>query len=427
MNKIWCIGFLLGLATAMALVTGPATASEILTLEDALTRVLEKNPRLLAAEAAGSASRAREEQAHRRPNPELSFDWEDLAGGGEFSGVGSSEMTLMVSQTFELGGKRGRRREQAEGMTSLVDWERSALRQDMMFLTKEAFLEVWATQSRLDLALEQQELFAELLTEFERRVSAGAASTVELSRARGRLATAQMVGRIRSLELNSACRRLAAMWNSTEPDFSRVTADYENIQPASLTGDPALVLAENPELGQWRAQVAFQQASWNLAKSEGAIDLNLGLGVKHFAEFGDQALAISAGLPLPVFDSNKDEARAAEYELDQVRLQGTALKTTLMTEVAVYRQEAQTALDEVHTLQDEIIPQATKAFEATRDGHAQGFFTLTDVLETRQFLNELRETHIDGLVRHYMARARLRRLAGEPAPGIFAAEERTSP
>jgi cobalt-zinc-cadmium efflux system outer membrane protein len=285
---------------------------------------------------------------------------------------------------------------------------------------------VWAAQSRLELALEQQELFQELLTEFERRVSAGAASTVELSRARGRLATAQMAGRIRGLELNSACRRLAAMWNSTEPDFSRVSADYENLKSTSLGDDSTALLENNPELGQWRAMVAFQQATWNLAQSQGSIDLNLGLGVKHFYEYGDQALAISAGLPLPIFDSNKDEARAAEYELEQVRLQGTALTTTLVTEVAVYRQEAQTALDEVHTLQDEIIPQATKAFEATREGHAQGFFTLTDVLETRQFLNELRELHIDGLVRHYMARARLIRLAGDPAPEVSATEERTS-
>ena len=66
------------------------------------------------------------------------------------------------------------------------------------------------------------------------------------------------------------------------------------------------------------------------------------------------------------------------------------------------------------------------AFEATRDGHAQGIFTLTDVLETRRFLNELREIRIDGLVRHYLATARLWRLSGRTMPGIAVADERTS-
>jgi cobalt-zinc-cadmium efflux system outer membrane protein len=417
---------LAALLAAMSAGFGPAQAQDGLTIETALDRVLENNPRLLAAEAAGQASLARISQADRRPNPELAFDWEDLAGTGDFSGVKSSELSLMLSQTFELGGKRGKRREQAEGVNHLVDWERRALRLDVIYQAKEAFLEVWAAQARLELAGEQEKIFSELLEEFERRVAAGAASTVDLSRAKSSLASARMVGRIRTLELNTACRRLAALWNSTEPDFSRVIADYDNTRPPALAGNPDDLLVDNPALGLWNAQVALQAANRNLAQSAGAIDLNLGLGVKHFAEFGDQALAVSAGVPLPVFDSNKDEVRAAEYELDQVRQQGEAIRTALLTEVAVFRQEAETTLDEVITLQDEIIPQATMAFEATRDGHAQGIFTLTDVLETRKFLNELRETRIDGLVRHYLATARLWRLSGRTMPGIAVADERIS-
>ena len=76
------------------------------------------------------------------------------------------------------------------------------------------------------------------------------------------------------------------------------------------------------------------------------------------------------------------------------------------------RQEEQASLDEVRTLRDGIIPQATEAFEATLAGKQQGLFSFTDVLETRRFLGELRESYIDALVRHHLAAARIQRLIG---------------
>ena len=93
----------------------------------------------------------------------------------------------MLSQTFELGGKRGRRRDQAAVVSSLVDWDRQTQRQDLNLMTKEAFLAVWAAQSRLDLAVEQRELFRGLLEDLQRSVSAGATSAVELNRTRAGL------------------------------------------------------------------------------------------------------------------------------------------------------------------------------------------------------------------------------------------------
>ena len=194
-----------------------------------------------------------------------------------------------------------------------------------------------------------------------------------------------------------------------------------------MSDDPAVLLADNPELGQWRARVALQKANRELSRAEGAIDLKLGLGVKHFAEFGDQALVLGAGLPLPVFDRNKDEVRAAEYELEQVRLEAEAVAVSLLTEIAVAVQEDHSARDEVRTLREEIIPEATEAFEATVTGHERGVFTITDVFDTRHFLYELREAHIDAMVRHFTATARLRRLIGTPASGAAVTEGRNTP
>ena len=59
--------------------------------------------------AEADAARALVDQARLRPNPEIVFEAENIAGSGAFSGLQATEYTLSLSQRLELGGKRGAR------------------------------------------------------------------------------------------------------------------------------------------------------------------------------------------------------------------------------------------------------------------------------------------------------------------------------
>jgi len=103
--KLLRLWFALLLIAPLVLFPGPAPAQQegSLTLDQALTRALEANPNLLAADLAVQANEAEARQATRRPNPELGMEWENLAGTGDLSGTGASEFSIGASQLFELG------------------------------------------------------------------------------------------------------------------------------------------------------------------------------------------------------------------------------------------------------------------------------------------------------------------------------------
>jgi len=129
MSAIHWRGVLLGgLFLAAQATTVAAQERELLTLEAALARAgivdsadePPENPRLIGPRAEADAARALVDQARLRPNPEIAFEAENIAGSGAFSGLQATEYTLSLSQRLELGGKRGARvrAAQAEGHSS---------------------------------------------------------------------------------------------------------------------------------------------------------------------------------------------------------------------------------------------------------------------------------------------------------------------
>lgn len=424
-NKMMCAW----LVMALLLLLGPGNAFARqpgpLTLAEALERALAGNPELEAAELAGRSGRALAEQAGVRPNPELDVEWENLAGSGELQGMGSSELTVSVSQLLETGGKRFWRRELAEGEAVLQGWEHRVVQQDLRLRVQETFIQAWLAQECLDLAREHKALAEELVTELESRVSAGASSAIEANRAKVGVARAEIEIRQAERCWRAMARQLAACWGSLDPDFTAVFLDVDAL---SLTAEqPAgdQWLADNSEVARWRLAGLVEEARQSLARAEGKPDLNLSLGVKNDFDLDDRAFVVGAGLPLPLFDSNKGAIRAAGHEVERNRLLAENAAIEVRTAFAQAAEERAAAGEEIQILSSQIIPLATEAQQDTQRGHQLGLFSLTDVLETRQSLFELRREYLEAVARFKIAQARIERLRGD-APAAESTPSRRS-
>ena len=122
-------------AALIAVCTGlPISAQETITLDEALARAgvgdrentdSVGNPRVYGPQAEAEAARAAIDQARLRPNPSLSFEVEDIAGSGAFSGLRSSEYTLAIGQQLELGGKRRARIASAQASADFTGLQRA--------------------------------------------------------------------------------------------------------------------------------------------------------------------------------------------------------------------------------------------------------------------------------------------------------------
>src|SRR5262245_21813874 len=125
-------------AAALCLILAPSgeavddrLPSGAVSLEDALAAALLHNPELATYPFEIRAEEARALQEGLLPNPSLSTEVENFGrfgGGGD--GVEKAQTTVSLTQLFELGGKRTKRRSLAKLDSEIAGWDYERARLD---------------------------------------------------------------------------------------------------------------------------------------------------------------------------------------------------------------------------------------------------------------------------------------------------------
>lgn len=407
-SALWLAAFVL-LATAL-----PAKAQDrttILTLDQAQSRARAFSPLLKAADLERLAVLARRDQAGRRPNPTLNLDSENFAGSGDYQGFGASEVVLSVGQEFDLSGKRGARRDLLHQEAAFLEFERERTRLGLDLEVALAFASVWYAQETVDLALDRKALAEELTAEIKVRLQAGGCSPIDLTRARVGLAAAAVAVNQANEQLDSATRGLSSLWGAEVPDFGRVSIprDFWD-QPVPEVSSASV--AHSPDLARLVTARQIQAARLAATRAASGLDLEVALGIKLDNATGDRALTLGAGIPLPVSDRNQDELRALGHESDRVEKiqQDETIRAVARLGEAVA--DRNIASHEMASLAQDIIPLARQAYDETHTAHQRGLYGLTEVLETRRTLFELRQAEMDAKHRFLLATASITRLTG---------------
>ena len=398
-------------ATADAEPTGP------LHLGTALALVLERNPELSASALRLDATEARRQQAAARPNPELVVSVEDLAGTGTFSGVQEAQTTLQVSQLVELGGKRAARMRTAEGARDIARWDYETTRLDACAATVRAFVAVLGAQEQLALAGDAVVLAQDVVHTARRRVQAGAASPVEVTKANMALADAQAERSRRQRALDVARARLAAKWNAPVPRFSEAQGALDAIKPVPHLDDLREQLARNPDLARWASELAHRQAAVDVERSRAVPDVTAGAGYRRLSGPEENAFVFEFAVPLPVADRNRWAIVEAQRLVDAGRAEQRRAERAVATAVIETHAALASAAEQIGVLRAQVLPAAASAFDTVERGYRDGRFGYLEVLDAQRTLIAARARHIRALVAYHQAVATLERLTGAPLPG----------
>jgi cobalt-zinc-cadmium efflux system outer membrane protein len=400
------------------------TDGEDITAVQAGALALTRSPRLAVYDFERRIRDARTLQAALRPNPELAFEVENFAGSGDLSGFGGSELTLSVAQLFELGGKRSNRREVARFERELATWDYEAVRLEVLSDVSRAFVEVVAAQLRIALADDLIETAKQDLVAVGRRVEAGAASPIERTRARIALATAEMDRETVALALTAARVRLATTWGSDQPKYGRAVGDLEQVAPPPTASMLEQRLTTNPDIARWATEQSLREASLNLERSLGKIDLVASGGFRRLEESGDNAFVAGIAIPLPVANRNQGNVQAAALELAKVEKERLAATSTAQAALASAYADLSAAFKAATTLREEILPAAEEAMATAESAYLKGLFNFTDVLAVRTTYLDLRERHIASLASYHIALAELERVVAGPLSQVENNQER---
>ncbi|MEI9863092.1 MAG: TolC family protein [Limisphaerales bacterium] len=399
---------------------------ERLTLREAATLALARNPSLLAHGYELQAAAARQLQVGLRPNPTLSLELEDVLGSGPVSGTENAQTTLLLSQLFELGGKRAARTEVAQAMLSQKRSVAELARVEVLAAVAERFVHVVGDQLEVKLAREGTQLSEEVLTLAQRRVEAGRASPIEEKRARILLARARISEEHAEHELLVSSRQLTALWGATNAAFTEADADLF-VRPAVPAFDElAARINRSPELARWAGEKSVRDAEVKLADARRRPDITAGAGVRQFSGPDDVGFVFQFSLPLQFSDRQQGARAEARALRDKADLDFAGTELRLRTALYGIAQELLHADTELDALEREMLPDAEAMLKLAREGVERAGFSQLELLDVQRTLLELRRERIEAAVAYHQFVIEIEKLLGEPLSPASAQSPKTS-
>ncbi len=416
-----CLGALLfALPTASAQESNPV-AQEVLplaqsvskpsvSLHDAIKAALENSPFYAAAIDRSEAMKAVTSKAGALPNPEVSFEAENFAGSGLYSGTKSAEMTYGVSQLIELPGKRSGRVNAALGEEKKSLFEREAARLDLIRDVVTAYATLVAAEEELDVLREEKSMATNVYDSVVAKVDAGKEPPIQKNKAAIELSTSNIALERTERSVQTARKVLA---NLMKTDMANVTVLPGTLpamkQPLGISRY-AEMIASTPDSLAYDASIETAQSNLSFEKASMVPDPTFNVGVRDYREDGEKAFLAGVSIPFPVFDMNRAGVRRAGHEYNAAVLDKTQALLSSETELAEIYELFSNAYQENKTLNDVVLPGAHEAFDAARTGYEAGKFGYLEVLDAQRTLFDARKQSIQTMLDYYRTMAAIDRM-----------------
>ena len=359
------------LALALLCCAAGSHAQQRLTAQDAVQLALAQAHVQDGLDASIALARSEVISARTWANPTLDVDREELRDDA----VSGSETSVMLSQPFELGGRRGLRIRAAEAGVSAavagVAHERIRLRGEVL----RDYYAVAAAERRMQAQGKISIGLASLADVAGKRQRAGDLSGYESRR----IAQASAQAQARRAEASAAARAArhrVAGWIGE----AALRAELDDALHLAVVPDGTNI--RSAELDSLAAQRTHAEAQ---ASAAGRVSLpvTVGIGSKRIRQGGlsDDALMLELGVELPLFDRNQGErARAAaELQRTEAQYQRALIQTRARRSAAL--EEARELAESLRRMRAEMVPEAAQLTDIARNSFAEGELDLVGLLD----------------------------------------------
>lgn len=304
---------ILALPQALQQQTPPSPGTRSITVADAVAIFLNQNLQLVAARYDIDTVDAEKLTARLRPNPEVSAGFADAPLVFSGSLLKPQTFSYGISQTFELGGKRGKRIDEAKANSELARAQFQMVLWQLTNDLKKKFYAVLLAESLLNLAQENQKTFAETIKHTTEVFQLGEISGLDLQRLE--IEKFKFDTEVASAEKDYelALRDLRVTLGGDYRSIDIVaggTIDYFQPYEFSLTELREKALAARPDLKAAQLSERAAEASIRLQQARRIPDLTVGGGIDQVPA-GGSSYSFGVGIPIPVHDRNQGERAKA--------------------------------------------------------------------------------------------------------------------
>lgn len=402
----WCLSLLL---TALSMPaaepeglnspqTGSGETTRELSLEAARRIAFQKNWDLLAAHSGIDLATAQLMVAKEFPNPTLSWTTMKIDPRGNATPLGNTlwdrsyDTIVSVSQVVEIGGKRHARQSSAragimgararflEARRSLEQGVTKAYIAALLAAENARVLNDSARSLRREADIAQTRFKAGDISDADRKQIQNNSDVFDLQAQSAEAAAVQ--ARI-AVEVLLGEKEPKGRWTATDSLEQLVRA---------------LSLPEHPGKGV-RPDVLAAQA--DLRKAEDELELQKAFRIPDpsFSLFyernppgppGPDTLGLGVSLPLPLWNHNRGNIRAAEAARDQTALSAGKLSAQAQADIAAAEVAYQEARRRLQRYQEQILPRSTQVRDSIAFAYSRGGASLVDLLTAERDDNNVR-------------------------------------
>lgn len=407
----WCVS-----ATPLAAVA-QTTGTPTLTLNQAWQTAENANPQLKAkvAQLAAAEGARVDAQAWFNSNPQLIVD--QTRRDVPQAGLGTdrrSEWSAGLSQTLEIAGQPGYRREATAAALTALRSEIQDTRAQVRAEVGEQFYRVLALQQRIELEAKALTLFESTAEAVRKRRAAGEdtkldanVALVESERARNQLAQAQE-------QLSEARTRLASLLQLAPTDVPQAIGELDPVRSGYSLDELLRAIDEQPRLQALAARESSAAARLKLERASRYPDVTVGLNVGREGPSGtrERLTTVSVSVPLPLFKRNAAGIGQATTELSQTQIERQAAATDARLQVSGLWTRLTSLEARVKRLQASVLPALEDNQQLAAKSQRAGQIGLLELIVVNRQSLDARRDLLDALTDYHSTRIALERAAG---------------
>src|SRR5680860_90373 len=393
-------------------------AADPLTLGAAFQRAEQANPTLRQARAELRAARGalEDSQGWLWNNPEIFADVRnrDVTEAGQSES--NFEETIGLSQTFELAGQQGARRETAQANLAGTAQQILEIRRQIRAEVEGAFVHVLSLQQRIRAELETLRLIQEAARAVSMRVAAGKDSPLQANLAEVEAARARNQVALLREGLTAARAALTAILQLPADRLPIVNGSLEPA-PASYTLDALLESAANrPGLRalQYRVEAATNQLGLERKQVYPARTVGLSRGREVGIQGTDEIIGLNFSLPIPLFRRNATGIARAATELTQTSIERQAVYRNTRAQVISLWRQLESLRARVTRLRQSIGPRLNENLRLSTASYQAGEIGITELLLVNRQTLDARRDLLDAATGLRLTKSRLEAAAAWP-------------
>ena len=321
-----------------------------------------------------------------------------------------------VSQTFEVAGQQGYRRQAAHLQLRALEATIEDTRREVRFDVERRFVQVLSLQERIVTERQSLKIIEDTARAVAKRVAAGEDSKLD-----GNLATVEAVrsqNQIAALDeqLIQARAELAAALQLTPFSLPQVVGTLDVTVPTYTLEQLLAASANRPFL---RALALREQAAQNRLSLERAArypDITLGLARARegSADAPENLTRLTVSLPLPLFRQNAGNIGRASTELTQAQIEQQTGQRNTRADIVALWQRMQSLSARIAALQQTVLPALEENQRLSVKSLQAGEISLVQLLLVNRQVLDGRRDLIDALTEMRAARIALDLAAGWP-------------